>query len=202
VAAVRGGTLLFQCAGAAVVGGTISVLGGYGGELDLPSQDIRIKGGNGADGFCRFETPTALPLAALSGLWPAPRAESAGTLTEEDLVTTARSTVYDVGNLFPDYTHYRLTVRVGQNTAVFSDDPALGTMPVVGITPVAIWFQGVILDQDRQPLSYLPWDSTPGGMAPVRTVLPQGFRFTIQLDRGLLPPGTRLEVVKLEVFHR
>ncbi len=197
-----GGGILFQCAGSFFLGGKIDVSGGEGGVLKDPASGLEVKGGRGGPGFFRLETNPPFPVSLLKGLTPKEVrvAGAAGKLSDTDPVTSARSQVYRTKASMPRFQAYVLRVREGKSVKTYSDDPSRGTLPVPGITPVFLVFQGVEEREGKDP-KYLPWGPTLASLAPSGGIVPNGFRFVISLDKSLLPAGTDLVVLDLKVYY-
>ncbi len=91
-----GGSVVLQSGRLTDIGGLIDVRGGTGGTFNRsasappsgtnPPQGVvlGIEGGDGSDGFVRFEAPTAPPLSALATMQPPPVAANVAALTERD----------------------------------------------------------------------------------------------------------------------
>ncbi len=198
-----GGGILFQCAGAFFLGGKVDVSGGKGGILKDSASGLEVRGGDGGAGFFRLETDPVFPVKLLeSGVFPkeVQVPQMAGKLETSDPVTAARSKVYRAKAVLPRFRAFVLKVREGKSVRVYSDDPSRGILPVPGVTPVFLVFQGVEVRPGKAP-RYLPWSPTTAGLAPAGGIVPNGVRFVISLDKGLLPKGTELVVEDLKIFY-
>ncbi len=197
-----GGGILFQCAGSFFLGGRIDVSGGKGGVLKDSSSGLEVRGGDGGAGFFRLETDPPFSVALLKGLLPKEVrvSEAVGKLADSDPVTSARSLAYRTKASMPRFLSYELRVREGKSLKIYSDDPARGILPIPGVTPVFLVFQGVRIEEGKDP-QYLPWGPSLKGLSPAGGVAPNAVRFVLSLDRSLLPPGTDLVVEDLKIYY-
>ena len=209
-----GGSVVLQSGDDVEIGGTVDVRGGAGGIFNRfangsPNQvpfsaQVEIAGGNGADGFVRLETPGTPTTALLSNMQPAPVAQNVAPLVERDDLVSTRSLWYSTGLLFgPDYQRYEIHATVDGTPMVFSDDPAVSTMPAQVGAPVRVLFQAGTLDSvTGLPLVTRPWRSsvrTVGGQTGLASDGLTAFRFLLIVDQNVAQDVTidKVEVVYL-----
>jgi hypothetical protein len=189
-----GGAILLQSGATLALTGSslVDVRGGFGG-----TNQTGAAGGSGGAGYVRIEAdpqPAPAPLSAfVQPMIPL------GTLTtglfnpannppEADF-SSGVSNFFFVSNpmaLLVSFQSYELKVRFLSGTEItYSDDPAIGPLPALGIDPVTIYFQGEAADAMNVPIpgSETFWVTEVSDLnaSPVRLV-----RFVINFDRDLV----------------
>ncbi|MFO1052713.1 MAG: Ig-like domain-containing protein [Planctomycetota bacterium] len=189
-----GGTALIQLAGGSDFSGAIDVSGGAGGRY-VYSAGSTYKAdslaGNGGDGFLRVEVPgTALSLARLGTVLPAPVPASSGVLAEHDDATGFQSVFVSTGAVFPPtYVRYVIHATVGANQVVYSDDPAEG-IPAAPGAALVFWVQGADVNLQGELTGTRPprpWRNQVGSFITTQGSLNRdstvGFRWALLQDR-------------------
>lgn len=165
-----GGSVLLQCGGRLRNEGLVSAAGGRGGaSIDArATPGAEVRGGDGAPGVIRVESPQPASRAELGVMDPPPGPDTAATLLERDVVTLAASRWYRVppgGD--PALLAYELYAVIDAFALLYSDVPGVGVGPARrGATPVAIATRSGELDAQGQlvPGTAGPW--TEGSAAP------------------------------------
>lgn len=198
-----GGSIVLQSAGIVQLAGPVDVRGGAGGNFNRFSQapstgpgtapfgtTTVIEGGDGSDGFVRLEIPGTPSPALLATMLPAPTADNVAPLSERDDVVATLSKIYPTGGLFgPEYARYEIRAIVDGVAVVYSDDPAVSTVPATGPSPVRALFQAVQLDVSTgEVLERGPWRSavrSSGSQPGISAESFNGYRFWLFADRAL-----------------
>lgn len=193
-----GGALLVQLGSdrALTLDGRVDVSGGVGGEILLSGFVFRgeIRGGDGAPGIFRIETPDAAldPSLWQLGTSPAPSASTAAVLVESDDLAGVVSRVFDTGAMeTPVYRRYEIDAEVDGVAVTFSDDPSIGLQAIEGAA-LRFFVQGVALDPATGEIStetsFTDWvqrvASTPGQRS-LNSIGRTAFRWLLVRDRSI-----------------
>ncbi len=199
-----------------LAGGLIDVRGGAGGTFNrtagvsagAPPQGaaVQLQGGVGADGYVRLEAPTLPPLAQLAGMLPSASVANLGVLDERDALVVCGSKFYSTGQVFgPEFARYEIRGTVDGNPFVYSDDPAVSTIPALEGTGAAlrVLFQAVQLDLSTgDPQQLGPWRQAVRSTLNVTGIDADafnGFRFKLFADYSI---GTNIVVDEVVVVYR
>lgn len=206
-----GGSCLLQVGAALSMSGLIDSSGGAGGHVDERSIfHVETKGGDGAPGFIRLESPNNPLPSALGATIPAATTENIGPLTDTDVIVGSQSKFYTTGQLFPPtFVRYELQIENNGSLQIYSDDATwLGGQHqgLAGVgSPVRILFQGGEVDPTSgavDPSSVGPWRQYVGAFG-ANTSLNNdqatGYRFQILFDRAVSQTAV---VKKVTVFFR
>jgi hypothetical protein len=207
-----GGSIVLQSARLTEISGLIDVRGGAGGTFNRSSSvlaapnggNVVIAGGDGSSGFVRLEVPGTPATSLLAGMQPAPTSDNVGTLQETDELVACRSKFYSTGLIFgPEFARYEIYATVDGVPQVFSDDPAVSTVPAGPGAPVRALFQAAQLDLvTLQPIEFSPWRTgvrTSSTQEGINTDARNGFRFQLLIDRTL---GTTITIDRVVVVYR
>ena len=211
-----GGAIVLQTGNVVGLGGLIDVRGGAGGTFNrtagvsagAPPQGaaVQLQGGAGSNGFVRLEAPTLPSLAQLAGMQPAAGADNLGVLDERDALVVCGSKYYSTGQVFgPEFARYEIRGTVDGNAFVYSDDPAVSTIPALEGTGAAlrVLFQAVQLDLSTgDPQQLGPWRQAVRSTLNVTGIDADafnGFRFKLFADYSI---GTNIVVDEVVVVYR
>ena len=207
-----GGTCFLQVGGAVALAGRLDTGGGVGGVVNENLIFlVETRGGDGAPGFLRLESPRNLAPSALGLSVPAPTIENIGQLIDRDNVVGSQSVFYSTQRVFPPtFLHYELEVEDGSVTTVYSDDPSVGTGGIAHTTnpimvPVRVLVQGGQVDPTTNVVnqsSIGPWRPYAGsimGNMSLNNDQATGFRFQLIFDRQVSPTAV---VKKFTVVYR
>ncbi|MFK7742887.1 MAG: Ig-like domain-containing protein [Planctomycetota bacterium] len=208
-----GGSIVLQSAGEAELNGLIDVRGGAGGDFDRQSPGggvapvggrVVIEGGDGGDGFVRFELPTAPLIGDLASMEPAATADNVGPLVEVDELIAIKSNFYSTELVFgPAFSHYVIEATVDGMPMVFSDNPAISTMEASVGAPLRALFQAANLDvTTSEVLEVRPWRTSVRSSSSQTGIASDGFngyRFLLLQDRSL---AANVTVEQLTVVYR
>ncbi|MCA8942547.1 MAG: hypothetical protein KDB80_08340 [Planctomycetes bacterium] len=146
-----GGSLLIQLGSTSnlQLQGKLDVRGGNGGRVEItnPLYGGHTRGGDGADGFYRFESAEPIDTSnwALDAR-PTAVAENSGALLESDSVVGMISKIYDTGlAVSPVYSHYVIEAVVDNVPVTFSDNPEIASPAIEGAA-VQFFVQGFPID--------------------------------------------------------
>ncbi len=209
-----GGSIVVQTGRAIDLSGVLDVRGGQGGVFNRsangsPNQvpnsaAVEIRGGNGSTGFVRCETPGSPTTALLANMQPAAVPENVATLVEVDDTVAFRSLFYSTGLLFgPEFVRYEIHATVDGVPMLFSDDPAVSTIPAQpGQALRALW-QAASIDLVSGAVSDIrPWRTqvrSAGGQTGIASDGLNGFRFQITQDRTV---ASTVTIDRVAVFYR
>lgn len=214
-----GGSVVLQSGRIADLNGLIDVRGGAGGSFNrnaggLPPSGavVVIAGGAGSPGFVRCETPGTPTTALLAGMQPAATADNVGTLTELDDLVVFQSTWYSTNLPYgPEYARYEIYATVDGVPVVFSDDPAVSTVPAQTGAALRAFFQNANLDLATglpAPISgsseptIRPWRLSVKSTATQTGIASDGlngFRWALVLDRAIAATVT---VDRVKIVYR
>ncbi|MFO1078280.1 MAG: hypothetical protein U1E73_11220 [Planctomycetota bacterium] len=191
-----GGTIVLQSGRVVSLTGTIDVRGGLGGSYNRTAgppapigASVQIAGGNGGDGFVRLELPGTPTTALLPNMLPAPVAQNVAALAERDDIASATSRFADTRlSPGPRYLRYEIAAVVDGVPMLFSDDPAVSTLPATTGMPLRAWFQAARLGANGQVLETRAWRTAVRSQVGVAGIDGDGlgaFRFRIAQDRTL-----------------
>ncbi|MEC9048736.1 MAG: hypothetical protein VYA51_12045, partial [Planctomycetota bacterium] len=210
-----GGSIILQAGGTTEFIGQIDVRGGEGGFFRRQGGNgigpnngiVEIEGGDGGDGFVRFEKPTAPDVSDLSIMLPPATADNVGQLTETDDVVSMRSLYYSTNLIFgPEFARYEIEATVDGVPMTFSDDPNVSSMLALeGTSPLYVKFQAADLDVVTGAVLNTierPWRDyvlSSGNQVGIASDGLNGYRFMLFVDRTL---ATNVTVEKLTVVYR
>jgi len=201
-----GGSFLIQSGRNISCSGVVDVRGAQGSEVGRiaqtqlnPPVTAHGFGGQGANGFYRFEAQGTVSLG--SSLQPAPGADNQAGLTDRDNLSGDTSTWRSTGLFFPPtWVGYELDVDTdGDGTVdITYSDSGDASMPLAWeadgptLLPVKIEFQGANLDDiTGEPVesSIGAWRAGVGSQAAAGLNLDAvtGFRFNIVYNRAMFP---------------
>ncbi len=207
-----GGSIVMQSGGTGEIIGLVDVQGGAGGLFDRQGGSgigpgagiVRIRGGDGAPGFVRYELPTAPSVNDLQTMVPAATTDNVGQLTEVDDLISMRSLYYSTGLIFgPEFSHYKIEAMIDGTPVVFSDNTTVSNMEAGVGSAVRVLFQAANLDVvTGEVLSVRPW-RTSVRSSPSQTGIASdglnGYRFMLFFDRTI---ATNITIDRLTVVYR
>lgn len=208
-----GGSIVLQCGGlvtATEISGALDVRGGNGGIFQrvagsgVTAINVRIEGGNGANGFVRLETPTPPSPSLLANMQPAAVPDNLGVLSETDNLVAIRSKYRSTGLIFgPEYARYEIYATVDGVPIVLSDDPAVSPVQAGPGAAVRAKFQCAQLDLVTSEVSQVgPWRdgvATTATQTGIASEGLNGFRFALFADYTL---GNVITVERIVVVYR
>jgi hypothetical protein len=207
-----GGSIVMQSGGTGEIIGLVDVQGGAGGMFDRQGGSgigpgagiVRIRGGDGAPGFVRYELPTAPSVNDLQTMVPAATTDNVGQLTEVDDLISMRSLYYSTGLIFgPEFSHYKIEAMIDGTPVVFSDDPAVSNMQAGVGSAVRVLFQAANLDVvTGEVLSVRPWRTSVRSSSSQTGIASDGlngYRFMLFFDRTI---ATNITIDRLTVVYR
>jgi hypothetical protein len=154
----------------------------------------------------RCEIPGNPTTALLANMLPAPIPQNVAPLTEVDPLVSCRSTWYSTELVFgPEFARYEIHATVDSVPIVYSDDPAVSTVPAQGPSAaVRVWFQAANLDLTTgQPIGTpAPWRTSvlsSGNQVGIASDGLNGFRFLLVVDRTI---AQQVTIDKLVVIYR
>lgn len=215
-----GGSVVLQAGRQAEINGTIDVRGGNGGSFNRSGATaaapngatVVIAGGAGSPGFVRCEVPGTPSVSLLANMLPAATTDNVGTLTESDDLVVFQSNWYSTNLPYgPEYARYIIDATVDGVPMVFSDDPAVSTLPAQSPQAIRAFFQNANLDLltglpapllgETQP-TIRPWRTSvrsAGAEVGIASDGLNGFRFALVLDRAI---ATNVTVQRVRVVYR
>lgn len=195
-----GGSVLIQAARTASFAGAVNVSGGVGPTSTGATVNWKSLGGNGGAGYIRVEHDPMLPHTSLTGFVPAATAENSGLLAETNPVTGATSLWYNTFQVKVTWLRVEIKAKEGTQAVTYSDNASAGKLMTFGVTPIALFAQGAVLDQNSKPTSITPWTQQ---VATLNTSLPLplAIRFTVILDTTKLLPGQSLEIEEIKILY-
>jgi hypothetical protein len=208
-----GGSIVLQAGNGVEVSGLVDVRGGVGGTFNrfangspnvIPnSASVQIKGGDGAPGFVRLETPGTPTTALLASMQPAPVAQNVAPLVERDDTVSLRSQFYSTGLLFgPDFQRYEIHCTIDGVPTIFSDDPAVSTQPAQPGAALRVMFQAATIDPiSGEPVLLRPWRTavrTVGNQIGIASDGLTSFRFLVILDQTI---ATTVTIDRISVHY-
>jgi len=215
-----GGSVVLQSGRQVEINGTIDVRGGNGGSFNRSGATaaapngatVAIAGGAGSPGFVRCELPGTPSVSLLANMLPAATTDNVGTLTETDDLVVFQSNWYSTGQPFgPEYARYIIDATVDGVPMVFSDDPAVSTLPAQSPQAIRAFFQNANLDlltglpaplQGSSEPTIRPWRNSVrsvGSEIGIASDGLNGFRFALVLDRAI---ATNVTVQRVRVVYR
>jgi hypothetical protein len=209
-----GGSIVMQSGDLAEINGLIDVRGGLGGVFNRTAGPnngappagaaVQIAGGNGANGFVRFETTTQPTLAQLATMQPPPVPDNVGVLAERDPLVACTSKFYTTGQIFgPEFARYEIYGTMDGTPFLLSDDPAVSTQEARPGAPVRALFQAAQLDLvTNEPQEIGVWRTAVRSSATQTGIDADslnGFRFQLLADYAL---GSVITVDKVVVVYR
>lgn len=215
-----GGSVVLQCGRTATVAGVIDVRGGAGGSFTRSAGGappagaaVTIQGGAGSPGFVRCEVPGSPTVALLANMLPAPIADNVATLTEADDEVSFQSTWYSTNLPYgPEYARYEIYATVNGAPVIYSDDPAVSTVPAQGpAAAIRAFFQNANLDlvtgapvplPGETEVAIRPWRTSVLSLANQTGIASDGlngFRFALVLDRRIAATVT---IDKVKIVYR
>jgi len=210
-----GGSFLLQSARDLSFGGLMDTRGAVGSRVGFQVNTLQAmtgKGGDGSDGYFRFEAEGNVAMGGTS--FPAyTAADNSGPLNDRDDLSGDSSLWYSTGLVFPPtWERYELDVDTDGDGVVdvtYTDSGEPGTVKAFEVggpitLPVVIEFQGAELDQSgTTPIegTIKPWREGIGSGAGPGIQLDSitGFRFRMTYNRVLFP---NMVVMGLRVFAR
>jgi hypothetical protein len=209
-----GGSIVLLTGGSAILTGQIDVRGGSGGFFRRQGGNgigpnagiVEIEGGDGGDGFVRFEKPTPPTLSELAGMSPAPTGDNLGMLQELDDRTSDRSSWYATGVANAGWDGYEVLVDVdgdGTIDVTYDDSGAPGSQLAFepgGPTtlPILVQFQSAATTPAGQvdPNGIGPWRAavTPGPASSIAADGGSFVRFRLVFNRALFPQAVVREL--------
>ncbi len=195
-----GGSVLLQVQGAVKLQGRVDVSGGAGASNTGSYLGYKSYSGAGAPGFIRLEHDPVIPYTSLTGFVPAAGKDNTGLLQEKWPVTGVESTWYNTMQVKVKWLHFEVKVKEGAKVVTYSDDSSLGTLPVLGSTPVAFFLQGTRLDQAGKPGALSRWVEKAADLNSF-SPSPLAIRFILVLDTSKLPSGQDMEVQEVKVVY-
>lgn len=127
-----GGTILLQVFGTPSLLGLIDTSGGKGGVLDTSSQasigmEARGRGGEGAAGYYRLETPGGASTVQLGNGIPVGGAKNVGPLLDSEDRGISQSKFYSTRLTFmPTFLRYEMEVTINGTPLFYTDDEDFG----------------------------------------------------------------------------
>ncbi|MCA8942548.1 MAG: hypothetical protein KDB80_08345 [Planctomycetes bacterium] len=195
-----GGCFVAQVGGVFLQDGTIDLSGGLGGSHTVADSGFtgECVGGDGAPGYVRLESPSATTAALGTVVGLSPTADNIGAIQDADTRFVARSTWYPLNAILtPRLLRFELTVRIGTDTIVYTDDAESPNLPNGAGSPITFKLQGADVDPVEliadEP--YGPWVDTTAEMGFSQ---PTGFRFLVIIDTSV---ESDVEIEKLELFY-
>ncbi|MEZ5966361.1 MAG: FG-GAP repeat protein [Planctomycetota bacterium] len=189
-----GGTIVVQSASSVHVQ-DVDVGGGAGLWVRpgvVQPLNVETRGGDGAPGFYRIESPNTTITRANPPVAP----DNLGTLLDRDLQSGQQSTWYATGTpLAARYVRFEIEATVNGLTTRFSDDRAFGVAPRFGDASSPLWFklQAARIDAggNLEPGSTGPWRDRAVDLG---ADLGNAFRFVIVRN------GAPVQVTRVRVF--
>jgi hypothetical protein len=202
-----GGTLLLQSHGTITVDGPVSTAGGAASHIASlaftslmppPNTFGDVRGGDGAPGFYRLESRTAVVVHSLANVPAYNPGANNGTLIDRDTQSGSRALWRSSGAAFPpQWVRYEMQVDLDGDGVVdqlFSDDPSVPNS--VGpandpLGPVRVRFQGARVSPSGVPTpgTIRPWRdfvSDAGGTG-INSDAATGFRFEMIFNSAQFP---------------
>jgi hypothetical protein len=135
---------------------------------------------------------------------PAAGADNVGVLDERDGVVVCGSRFYSTGQVFgPEFARYEIRGAIDGAPFVYSDDPAVSTIPAIEGAAVRVLFQAAQLDLSTGDVQQLgPWRQavrSSGNITGIDADAFNGFRFKLFADFSL---GANITVDEVVVVYR